>query len=70
MEEHPAQRQPEVTLQVEPTTSFSVPPGASITISAVVHNQGGADEVFELAVQGLPTPWLSVPSPVIRLVAG
>jgi len=53
-----------------PAASVSVEPGGSITIPITLHNQGAQDGIFELSVQGIATPWLFMPSPVVRLAPG
>ncbi len=67
MEQHSFEHQ--VSIQID-STDWSVAPGSSVTVRLFVHNQSPADEVFELAVRGIPSNWLSVPSPAIRLAAG
>jgi hypothetical protein len=58
----------QMTLQIEPA-DLTVAPGSSVTVPLVVHNLSGSDGFFELAVKGIPSTWVTVPSPVIRLVA-
>jgi hypothetical protein len=67
MEQHPSENQ--VTIQLE-SADLTVAPGSSVTVRLFVHNRGPADDVFELTVRGIPSNWLSVPSPAIRLAAG
>jgi Tol biopolymer transport system component/uncharacterized membrane protein len=49
---------------------FSVSPGSSITIPTVLINRGDADDSFELNLDGVPTSWISTPSPVTFLSPG
>jgi hypothetical protein len=67
MEEHSFENQ--VSIQVE-STDLTVAPGSSVTVPVFLHNQSSADDVFELTVRGIPSNWLSVPAPAIRLAAG
>ena len=69
MEEHAFERQGQVAVHVE-STSFSVAPGGSVTVPLLLHNQGAADEFFELSVRGIPSNWVLLPSPVTRLASG
>jgi hypothetical protein len=59
MEEHAFERQGQVAVHVE-STAFSVAPGGSVTVPLLLHNQGAADEFFELSVRGIPSNWMSV----------
>jgi hypothetical protein len=56
----------QVTIRIEPA-DLTVAPGSSVTVTLVLHNLSGSDGFFELAVRGIPTTWVTVPSPVIRL---
>ena len=58
----------QVTIQIEPA-DLTVAPGSSVTVPLVLHNLSESDSFFELAVRGIPTTWITVPSPVIRLAA-
>ena len=58
----------QVIIQIEPA-DVTVAPGSSATVPLVLHNLSGSDGFFELTVQGIPSTWVSVPSPVIRLAA-
>jgi hypothetical protein len=58
----------QVTIQIEPA-DLTVAPGSSATVPLVLHNVSGSDGFFELAVRGIPSTWVTVPSPVIRLAA-
>ena len=58
----------QVAIQVE-SSNLTVAPGSSVTVPLVLHNLSGSDGFFELAVRGIPSTWVTVPSPVIRLAA-
>jgi hypothetical protein len=67
MEEHSFEVQ--LAIRIE-STDLTVAPGSSVTIPLAVHNQSSTDGFFELTVRGIPSNWVSTPSPVIRLAAG
>jgi len=67
MEGHSLENQ--ITIQIE-SANFSVVPGSSVTVPLLVNNHSSADELLEFAVRGIPSNWMSVPSPVIRLASG
>ena len=52
------------------STQFSVASGSSTTIALILRNQGLEEDFFNLSVEGIPTSWVSTPSPVTRLAAG
>ncbi len=58
-----------VDLRIE-TTELTAAPGSSVTIPLFLHNRGLEDDFFELTVRGIPSNWVSTPSPVVRLAAG
>ena len=66
MQDHSFQEQ--VTIHIEPA-DLTVAPGSSVTIPLVLHNLSGSDGFFELELRGIPTTWVTVPSPVIHLAA-
>jgi hypothetical protein len=66
MQDHSFEDQ--VTIHIE-SPDLTVAPGSSVTVPLVVHNLSGSDGFFELAVRGIPSTWVTVPSPVIRLAA-
>jgi hypothetical protein len=66
MQDHSFEDQ--VTIQIEPA-DLTVAPGSSVTVPLVMHNLSGSDGYFELTVKGIPSTWVTVPSPVIRLAA-
>lgn len=49
---------------------LSVAPGSGVSLPIVLLNQGSATDFFELSVGGIPSTWVSVPSPIIRLAPG
>jgi hypothetical protein len=59
----------QIIVRIE-STDLTVAPGSSLTVPLVLHNQRSADEYFELTVRGVPSNWVSTPSPVIHLAAG
>jgi hypothetical protein len=59
----------QLTIHLE-SAEVSVSPGSSVVIPVAVHNHGPEDGFFELVVRGIPSTWISVPAPVIRLAAG
>jgi hypothetical protein len=67
MEEHSLQN--EVALRIE-STDLSAAPGSSLTVPLFLHNHGSAGDFLELTVRGIPSNWVSTPSPVVRLAAG
>jgi hypothetical protein len=67
MQDHSFEDQ--VTIQIEPA-DLTVAPGSSVTAPLLLHNVSGSDGFFELAVRGIPSTWVTVPSPAIRLAAG
>ncbi len=67
--EEPSVASQQVTIQLESRT-LKVAPGSSFTVPLFLHNTSPADGSFELMVAGIPSNWVSVPSPVVRLGAG
>jgi uncharacterized membrane protein len=67
MEEHTSATR--ITLRIEPT-DLTVAPGSSTTLPLFLHNHDPSDDSFELTVRGIPSNWVSTPSPVVRLAAG
>jgi Tol biopolymer transport system component len=45
-------------------------PGSEVKISLSINNPSQESEFLELSVQGVPTNWVSLPSPVISLAGG
>jgi hypothetical protein len=52
------------------STQYSVSPGTGTTVQLLLHNQGLADDEFQLSVEGIPVSWISTDSPVTKLAAG
>jgi hypothetical protein len=67
--EEPSVENQQVVIQLE-SSSLRVAPGSSYTLPLFLHNQSPADGNFALTVTGIPSNWVSVPAPVIRLGAG
>jgi len=51
-------------------TELRVAPGQSLSIPILVYNEGREDQDLTLSVRGVPTPWLSLPSPLVHLAPG
>ena len=68
MDAHPLDNR-HITIQIE-ATDYAVEPGNGLTLPLLLHNHSAQDDLFELSVQGIPSTWVSVPSPVVRLAAG
>ena len=47
-----------------------VPPGGSVSVPLVLLNGGDEADFFKLSVQGIPSSWVSLPSPVVRIREG
>jgi uncharacterized membrane protein len=47
-----------------------VPPGESVTVPLVLLNGGSEADFFKLSVQGIPSEWVTLPSPVVRIREG
>ena len=65
MEEHSIEN--EVALRIE-STDLTAAPGSSVTLPLFLQNHGSADDFFELTVRGVPSNWVSTPSPVVAHV--
>ena len=50
--------------------NHSVVPGGSATIPVVLINRGTKEDFFRLSVEGLPSAWITIPSPVIQIGPG
>lgn len=48
----------------------TIAPGSSTTLTLVVSNKSTVDDDYELTVKGIPSNWVSIPSPIIHLAAG
>jgi hypothetical protein len=53
-----------------PSYEYTVAPGQGLTIPLVIHNQGSGDQALNITIRGVPGPWVSLPSPFIRLAPG
>ena len=71
MEEHSSEQQGQIAVRIE-SPQVTVAPGGTVTIPILLAaaGEGTTAELFELSVQGVPTNWVSVPAPVIRLAPG
>ena len=58
-----------VAVEME-STQFTVAPGSSITFGIKVTNNGLTAETLRLKIEGIPTGWISTPSPVTELEPG
>lgn len=67
MENHSFENQ--VAIQIQ-SADLTMAPGSSETVPLLLHNRSSTDGFFELVVRGIPSNWVSVPSPVVRLAAG
>jgi uncharacterized membrane protein len=47
--------------------NLSIAPGGTLTVPVFLHNRGEEDELLELSVRGIPSAWVSLPSPLVRL---
>lgn len=52
------------------TLHYAVAPGNSVTVQFKVINQGLEEDTFQLKVDGLPSAWLSTPTPSLKLQPG
>jgi hypothetical protein len=68
-EEHSFAGQGQISIR-SASASYSVAPGSSVTIPIFLHNQSHKEGSFELSVTGIPSPWVFIPSPVVRLAPG
>ena len=67
METRPGEDQVAIRIESE---ELRVAPGGSLTVLILLHSLSTSDGLFELTVRGIPSNWVSVPSPVVRLAAG
>jgi len=49
---------------------FSVAPGQILSIPVLIHNKGTTDQSLTLSISGIPSNWVSVPSPLVHLAPG
>ena len=59
----------QVTIQIE-STDLTVAPGSSVNVPLSLQNHSPVDGFFEITVAGIPSNWVSMPSPAFRLAAG
>lgn len=52
------------------STEFVVAPGDSLSIPVLIYSEGAQDLDLALSIRGVPSHWLSVPSPAIHLAPG
>ncbi len=52
------------------TTQFSVQPGGSTQIAVTVLNQGSSHDRFRIALEGIPSSWVIISDPDMRLDPG
>ena len=52
------------------TTQFTVAPGGRVDTTIVLINRGLHSDDFQLHVEGIPSGWISTPSPITRLEPG
>lgn len=69
MEDQPFEAEGRIGVRVEART-FSAAPGDSITVPIVLANRGLVRDRFHLAVDGIPTTWVSATSPTTPLSPG
>jgi hypothetical protein len=53
-----------------PSHEFAVTPGQSLSIPVLLYNQSAEDQNLTLSIRGVPSTWLSVPSPLVHLAPG
>jgi Tol biopolymer transport system component len=46
---------------------YAIVPGSSTTITLIVSNKGTVEDDYEISVKGIPTNWVSIPSPITHL---
>jgi Tol biopolymer transport system component len=52
------------------STQLTVAPGSGVAATITLHNRGARDDGFSLSVRGIPTNWVSMLPPMIRLSPG
>ncbi len=52
------------------TTQFTVKPGMQLPLTVIILNQGPLVDHFQVAVDGIPSDWVSIPPSFIRLMPG
>lgn len=61
--------QERIGLMIE-STNISVTPGSAVSVSFTVVNQGLVEDEFRYMIDGIPTSWVSVGTPSVKLDAG
>jgi uncharacterized membrane protein len=71
MEEHSSEVHGQVSVCID-SAQVTVAPGGTVSIPVLLEatGEGTAAGLFELSVRGVPSNWVSVPAPVIRLAPG
>jgi hypothetical protein len=71
MEEHSSEVQVEIAVRID-TSQVTVAPGGSVSLPILLEasGEGTAAGLFELSVGGVPSNWVSVPTPVVRMAPG
>ena len=69
MSDQPSKKPSSISIQAE-ASEFPVIPGSSTTINIFIQNQGAVDDYFELSAFGIPSAWVTIPTPVVRLSPG
>ncbi len=69
MSDQPSKKPSKISLQVE-AIEFPVIPGSSTTIDIFLQNLGESEDFFELSAYGVPSAWVTIPNPVVRLAPG
>jgi hypothetical protein len=49
---------------------FAVAPGKGLSIPFLIYNKSTEDQSLTLSIQGVPSAWISVPSPLVHLAPG
>jgi hypothetical protein len=52
------------------TTEFTVAPGQRLPIPVLIYNKSTEDQNLTLSLRGIPSTWISVPSPLAHLAPG
>ena len=69
MQDNTEQSTPSILVRLD-TKEITAVPGRSTTVSLTVANQESSADFFEISVRGIPTAWVSISTPVIRLSPG
>jgi hypothetical protein len=67
MDEHSSDDR--ITIQLQ-ATDLTVAPGGSVNVAAALHNHSATDHHVTLAVEGIPSTWVSTPMPALYLAGG